>query len=170
MNKFKQIIVFCALLILTLEAKSQLQQSIIKANWIFIIAENIKLPNFDKIDTVKIAVYGKDSPVFANLLELSRDKTIKGKPVYVEEVTRINRLDYFHIIYLDETKNDFISSIYERIHKTGNLLITYRSDDLDHIMINLLLKSAKNNSGSNIKLYEERIEAKKIDFNGWLEA
>lgn len=160
MKKIRKILILGVLLFLGVEAKSQLQQSIIKANWVFIIAENIKLPNFDKIDTVKIAVYGKDSPVFLNLLELSRDKTIKGKPVYVEEVTRINRLDYFNIIYLDETKNDFISSIYERIHKTGKLLITYRSDDIDHIMINLLLKSAKEQfQVQTSNLYDEKIEA-----------
>lgn len=160
MKIIKKITIFGFLLILSIEAKSQLQQSIIKANWVFIVAENVKLPNFENIDTIKIAVYGKDSPVFANLLELSKDKTIKGKPVYVEEVTRINRLDFFNIIYLDETKNDFISSIYERIHKTGKLLITYRSDDIDHIMINLLLKSAKEQfQVQTSNLYDEKIEA-----------
>jgi len=160
MNKIKNIFIIILLLLTSIKANSQLQQSIVKANWVFIIADNVKLPNFDKIDTVKVAVYGKDSPVYTNLVELSKEKTIQGKPVYTEEVTRINKLDYFHIIYLDETKNDFISSIYERIHKTGKLLITYRSEDLDHIMINLLLKSAQEQfQVQSSNLFDENIIA-----------
>ena len=156
-----------------------INQDLLKANWIFIIADNVNFPNEDQIDTFKIAIYGKNSNVYNFAKNLENDKTIKGKPAKVYNVSRLSDLVGYNIVYLDETKNDFVEPIYVKIKDQHALLITYRNDDQDHIMINLLLQDKTNQfqiQSSN--LYDAKIVASekllslggnKIDLQGLYE-
>jgi PAS domain S-box-containing protein len=136
----KKTLVILVIILLSLKGYTQVNYDMLKANWIFIISDNVTFPNENLIDTIRVAIYGKNSPVYPYAKAIEKDKTIKGKPVVVKEISRLQELKNFNVIYLDESKNDFIEAIYNKIHKTGTLLITYKNDDKNHIMINLLLK------------------------------
>lgn len=125
---------------LIFEANAQVKPAQLKANWIFIISENVKFPDYDSIDTIKICIYGKNSPVYDGVREIASQKEINGKKVIVEATNRISDLAYYNVVYIDEAKNDFIEPIYEKIKGTGTLLISYQNENQDFIMINLLLK------------------------------
>lgn len=138
MKKYILTLIYIIFISFTLNAQIKPEQ--LKANWIFIVGENVIFPNSDQIDTMKVAVYGRNSTVYPYLQDLSKAKQLQGKTVYTEEISRISQLQDFNIVYLDETKNDYVDAVYEKIEGTGTLLITYQSNDEQNIMINLLLK------------------------------
>jgi len=131
----------------------------LKANWIYIIADNITFPNADKIDTYMIAVYGKNSAVYEYTKKLENEKRINGKKVSVVNVKRISQLVGFNIVYVDD-KNDYVEAIYDKIHNTGTLMITYQSKDSKHFIINLLLLGQDNQfEVQSSNLFDEKMEA-----------
>jgi len=141
-------------------SNAQIKPEQLKANWIYIITENVIFPNDSEIDTVKIAIYGKNSPVYPYTLQLSKERGINNKPVIVDNIVRVSQLDHYNVVYVDETKNDFLEAIYTKIKGTGVLLITYEAENQDYFMINLLLKGVGEQfqiQSSN--LYDEKIEA-----------
>ncbi len=158
---------------------SQLKPAELKANWIYIIGENVTFPNQDSIDTINVAVYGKNSEVFFALKKLSQKKLMQNKTVKAVNVSRISQLTGYNIVYVDQSKNDFIESIYNKIHRTQTLLITYQIKNQKFFMINLLLKGVKEQfqiQSSN--LYDEKIVANdklislggtKVDLQGLFE-
>ncbi len=159
MKRFSQIIIFL-LLSFNISLKAQINKDLLKANWIYIIADNITFPNEDKIDKIKIAIYGKNSPVYTDALKLESDKRIHGKKVIVKNIYKLSQLKGFNVVYLDESKNDFIEAVYNKIHKTGTLLITYQNDDKKHIIVNLLLLGRnKQFEIQSSNLYDEKMEA-----------
>lgn len=127
------------LIILNLSVFGQLDINYQIANWIFIISNNVIFPSIP--DTFKIAVFGTNSQVTKNLITLATKdgKKIKDRQVLIKETNRISDLDKFNIIYLDETKNDNIVAIYDNIKGKGKLLITYKNDNKEYLMVNLLL-------------------------------
>lgn len=143
-----------------LSLKSQINKDLLKANWIYIIADNITFPNEAKIETIKIAIYGKNVPIYQYSKNLEKDKLIHGKKVDVENVTKLSQLHGFNVVYLDESKNDYIEQVYNKIHNTGTLLITYHNDDKDHIIVNLLLLGKnKQFEIQSSNLFDEKMEA-----------
>lgn len=141
----KSIIIILLLIYSTVSFSQGLNDKILKANWIFIIADNVTFPNQDKIDTFKIAIFGRNSEVYSYAKKLEKEKTIQGKPVKIENITKIQNLINYNIVYLDESKNDFVETIFTSIKdQAGILLITYRNKNKDYIMINLLLKDKDN--------------------------
>jgi len=158
--KIKYITLFLILFSNSINLFSQLKPDQLKAEWIYIVGENVTFPNFDQIDTMKIAVYGRNTGVFTNLQILTNTKQMQGLPVYTTEISRISQLDEYNIVYIDESKNDYVNAVYNKIAGKGILLVTYQSDDQDHFMINLLLKGAAEQfqiQSSN--LYEANITA-----------
>ncbi|MBN2893139.1 MAG: DUF4154 domain-containing protein [Bacteroidales bacterium] len=141
-------------------AQAQIKPGQLKANWIYIIAENVSFPNDNEIDTIKIAVYGKNSDVYDYALQLSKEKKVNNKPSVVDNATRISQLEGYNIVYVDESKNDFVESIYNKIKGTGTLLITYEVTDQNFFMINLLLKGiGEQFQIQSSNLYDEKIIA-----------
>ncbi len=137
----KILIFFTIFFGVALQSFSQIKPAQLKANWVYIIGENIIFPNNDSIKTVKIAVYGKNSEVYPYVEDLAKEKLIQGKPVKADNVIKVSLLEGYNIVYIDETKNDYLEAIYEKVKGTGTLIITYQSKDEEHFMINLLLES-----------------------------
>ena len=138
---------------------SQIDPAQKKAEWIFIVGNEIVFP-YELPDTARIAVYGKNSPVYDALVEMRSTKNLQGKPYIVNNITRISQLENYNIVYLDESKNDFVEAVYNKIKGSGTLLITYKNNDEKHIMINLLLEGKVNQfqlQSSN--LFEENLKA-----------
>ncbi len=175
----QKILILLFIVLFGFNSFAQIKPAQLKANWIYNIGENVIFPNNDDIDTIRIAVYGRNSEVYTYIQQLAFDKKMQGKPVFTANISRLSQLENFNIVYVDDSKNDFLESIYEKIEGTGTLLITYQSDDQDHFMINLLLKSVSEQfqiQSSN--LYDANITANdkllslggtKVDLQGLFE-
>lgn len=158
--KKQTFIILALLLLLSFKGFSQIKPAQLKANWIFIIGENVIFPNNDQIDTIRIAVYGRNTEVYPFVKQLATTKNIQNHFVYTEEIQRISQLTDFNIVYVDETKNDYVDAVYDKVKGTGTLIVTYQSDDQDHFMINLLLQGvAEQFQIQSSNLYEANITA-----------
>jgi len=130
------------LLLLSLNIYSQENKEIGK--YIFTLAENVRFPRENKKTSFSIAIFGKNSDVYKYLKTVYKTKKIHYLPVSITNVNRVSDLDnHYDIIYVDQSKNRLINNIYKKIHKTGTLLITYKYDNKDYYMINILEPGVK---------------------------
>ena len=117
------------------------------AQWIFNnIIPRVTWPNENKIDTINIAVYSKNTSVYKYLKKLANNRSIRNKPVkvfYANKISQIS-LSIIHAIYVDETRKDYVQTLKETIGNLPVLLITYKSEDRDYIMINFVFKDKDN--------------------------
>ncbi|MBN2662080.1 MAG: DUF4154 domain-containing protein [Bacteroidales bacterium] len=158
--KKQTFILFAIIIFISFKSFSQIKPAQLKANWIFIIGENVTFPDNNQIDTIRIAVYGRNTEVYPFVKQLAATKNIQNHFVYTEEVQRISQLTNFNIVYVDETKNDYVDAVYDKVKGTGSLIITYQSDDQEHFMINLLLQGvAEQFQIQSSNLYEANITA-----------
>ncbi len=139
----KRIIYILAVLILfSGRAFSQLAPDDYKAHWIVNIAQKVTWPNEKSIDTFFLAVYGKSTSVGYYLRKLTKQQKIKNKPFKVKVYSRLSHIpfDKVNIIYVENSKNDYLPTLLKDINKRPILVISYRATDKDYIMINLVLK------------------------------
>ncbi len=176
----KRIIYIFALLLITYTGFAQLNPDDYKAHWIFNIAQKVTWPNEDKIDTFYIAVYGRSTSITSYLKKLAQTQKIKGKPVKVESYSRLAQIPFhlINILYIEDNKNEYLPSIIKSVGKLPILVITYRADDKDNLMINLLFRGKNeqfevnsfNIKQSNLVLDEAllKLGGTKVDIQGLL--
>ncbi len=157
--RLKFLIFFLSLFFALSPLYSQIDAAHKKASWIFIIGNEIIFP-YELPDTVKIAVYGKNSPVYKALQDMHDERNIQGRPYIVDNITRISLLEGYNIVYLDESKNDFVESVFNKLKGTGTLLITYKNPNEKFLMINLLLEGlTKQFQIQSSNLFDENLKA-----------
>ncbi len=132
------------IVVFTFQSYGQLDPDDYKAHWVINIAKKVTWPDENKIDTFFIAVYGRSTSIAYYLNKLAKNHIlIKNKPFKVESYSRLSQipLHLVHIIYVEANKNDYLPSLMKQIEKLPILVITYRAENKDYIMVNLILKS-----------------------------
>jgi len=104
---------------------------------IFKFAQQIQWENEDDIDTFRIGIYGRDPALMAEM-RLLESVPLKEKPISIIQFTRFRDIDSTHILFMTTERNSEIERIYELISGNNTLLISERSPDQDHAMINFL--------------------------------
>ncbi len=142
----KKLLYILAFLLIPFATFAQLSPDNYTAHWIFNIAQKIYWPKDVKIDTFKIAVYGRSTHVASYLKQIAKEEKIQGKPVVVYSYNRFGAIpfDKINIIYVEPNKNDFLPLIIEKIKNKPILLLSYRADDKDNIMVNFIFKGRLN--------------------------
>ena len=137
--KVKRIVGFFLILSLLIEigfAQDKTTENI--CNQIFFFASNAIFEDQSKIQTYNIGVFGKSSTIFNYLISNYKQKTINGKKIVFENITKTSEYNKrFHILYIESSKNKSLPEIYNQIAKKGTLLITYQANDNKYIMVNL---------------------------------
>lgn len=146
------IILFSVILVfipLSLKSQSEEYQ---KALWIKNVSNYVNWNNEDKIQKFIIGVYSSNSDVYDELLKLSKQAKIKGKPFEVIRFKRIKDIVPTQILFVDQSANDYLKDVYEQI-MFNTLLIADQSNQRDYYMVNLLpFTSAKKRVELNKKL------------------
>ncbi len=132
---YTKILVFVSIIIpLTASAQSTDE---LKAMWIYNIAYGVDWPNEDTIQTFTIGVFSS-SKAYEAILDLSKSRTIKGKPVKVIRFRNYNEIGNTNIIYVTKSENPFLDIVYERVKGKPILIFADRSTRPQFTVINFL--------------------------------
>ncbi len=176
----KRIVYILLILAMSVSARAQLKPDDYTAHWIYNIASRTTWPDEKNIDTFVVAVYGKNTQVASYLKRIAEAQDMKGKPFIVRSYSRFSQipLHLINVLYVEPNKNDFVQTILNEIGTNPVLLITYRAEDKDYIMVNLLFNGPKtqfeinsyNIKHANLVVDEQllKLGGSKVDIKGLL--
>ncbi len=118
-------------------SSQQLSDSQIKAGYIYNFIKNITWQNEDLLDTITIAVLGKDDEIFASLKEMEYLK-VRDKTIRVEFIRSLNQLTYCQVLYISRNQNDLIQEIFRKLKGDNTLLVTDQCEIKHTVMINFI--------------------------------
>lgn len=154
-NKIFAKILTAVILILPFAGKTQTPDQI-KAMWIYNLAYGVDWPNEDTIKTFTIGVFSSVK-AYDEIKALSKDRTIKGKPVRVIRFKNYNSIVPTHILYVTKNENAYIDIIYETVKNKPVLIFSDRSSRPQFSVINFLpLDKGSKKFGINTKTAEKQ--------------
>ncbi len=109
----------------------------VKAALIYNFGKYTTWPHERNFKAYKIGILEQDSQVFHSLKYLAERNTLNGKPIEVFHVDINQPLQPVHILYLDETFNNQVINLYQRIKDKPILVITNKNPNRVFTMINL---------------------------------
>jgi signal transduction histidine kinase/CheY-like chemotaxis protein len=112
----------------------------VKLGFIYNFIKNISWTEEEKIDTLVIAAFGKESGIIQSLKSLEHLE-IKNKPIRVKIVHSLNMITPSHVLVITGDQNDRIAEIYQHIQGNNTLLITDRCNLQRYVMINFIYGS-----------------------------
>jgi len=153
----KKIKILAFFLVIFSNSYAQISDAELRAYWVYIIADNITWAKNDT-DKFRIGVLGTEPLELLPIQNLAPTKIINGKSVEVSHFSKLKNLTETEILFVEEKENDYIDAVYAKLKGTGTLLITYKCEKSEFIMINLLLAGVKNQFEINSSnLYTESI-------------
>ena len=123
----------------------ELTEAQIKASYIYNFAININWPNFNEIDTFKIAILGENTQLYDNLKLMKKSKTIKGKPIEIIYNNDFEKVlsSSSQIVYVCHSNLDYLSDYFWFFIEKHSLIITDGADRIIYTMINFYKKGDK---------------------------
>ena len=123
----------------------ELTEAQIKASYIYNFAININWPNFNEIDTFKIAILGENTQLYDNLKLMKKSKTIKGKPIEIIYTNDFEKVlsSFSQIVYVCHSNLDYLSDYFWFFIEKHSLIITDGADRIIYTMINFYKKGDK---------------------------
>jgi len=92
----------------------ELTDPLIKTGLLRNFAQHIEWPQEEDIDTFRIGIYGQEPEFMSNLL-LLESVELKGRPVSVQQFTRLGRISAVHLLYVASEKNVELKRIATRV-------------------------------------------------------
>lgn len=132
----KLFLIFLTCFSLTINAK-EFDAQHVKAAYIVNFFKHITWPGDEQKETYRLAIY-KDRDYYNFLKSAIKNKSIKGKPIEVLLVSRVNEIKQFDSVYIAKQFNKETHDIANLLRTTSTLLITDNSDDKHDVMINLV--------------------------------
>jgi PAS domain S-box-containing protein len=103
---------------------------------------NVFWSDENSISNFVIGVYGSETNIFNELVELSKTKTIKEKKFTVVQFKKVRDITPVQVLFVESSSNGDVKSIFEKI-TYNTLLITDQCPDNGYIMINFLASNSK---------------------------
>lgn len=111
----------------------------ITVSYLYNFAKNIEWPNQSAMTSFDIGVYGGYNPVLLDELKVLQQRvTLRGLPITVNQVSRIEMLGKYHLVYIEQASAKTIGEAYDALEGKPVLLVTHAYQDKQFVMINLL--------------------------------
>jgi PAS domain S-box-containing protein len=172
LNVLKKNIKILLIIFLVLKSNvlfSQMTEAELRAHWVFIISENVTWTGKEDIEKFRIGILGTAPTELEPLQNLAPSKQINDKSIEIVHFTKLRNVTLTEILFVEEKENDNIDLIYNKIKGTGTLLITYKCETSEFIMINLLLAGIKKQfeiNSSNLSIESISVQDKLMALGG----
>ncbi len=111
----------------------------ITASYLYNFAKNIEWPNQSAMTSFDIGVYGPSNPALMTELNVLRDKMkLRNLPIVVNQVSRVDALAKYHMVYVEGASAKTLSDIYDALEGKPVLLVTAEYNNKQLVMINLI--------------------------------
>lgn len=111
----------------------------ITVSYLYNFAKNIEWPNQSAMTSFDIGVYGGYNPVLMDELKVLQQRVkLRGLPITVNQVSRIEMLGKYHLVYIEQASAKTIGEAYDALEGKPVLLVTHAYQDKQFVMINLL--------------------------------
>ncbi|MCK4662975.1 MAG: DUF4154 domain-containing protein [Bacteroidales bacterium] len=110
----------------------------LKTAYIYRFARYIEWENEDSIKEFLIGVYDDNPVMFNELLNLTRLRKLKNKPIKVLYFHKSDIITKTHVLYTGIEKNYDIKSVLDKIHGNNTLLVSDNCESQKSVMINFL--------------------------------
>ncbi|NVO09340.1 MAG: DUF4154 domain-containing protein [Bacteroidales bacterium] len=129
-----------------IELFAQLSDSKIKTVYTYQFVQNIEWPQENVLDSFRIAVCSNNPALIEDFMEISRTKTLKGRPISIKVINDISRITkpFPNTIYVEENFNEDLIKLFRKIGNYPVLVITEEYDIKDLVMINLYYVDKQN--------------------------
>lgn len=122
----------------------QVDQSKVTVSYTYNFAKNIRWPNESRLSEFSIGLFQvDDSSLVREFRKLDKSASLKGVPIKVAQVSRIEDLSNYDVIYVGTTDNSVISRIQNRIEGQPVLMVTSGYKNQRLVMINLFATADK---------------------------
>ncbi len=159
-KKITSLIVFCIVVLCTLTATAQKEESVHAKQAKFIIKffDYVDWPEPENISAYTIGVLGDTNKlVYNELISKSKKSKAKGKPIVIKKLSALNEVNDLQVLYLDKSLNLSINEVFKQLQHRPIMLIT-KGYPFGQSMINFLVNE-------NGKLQYELNEQKCADAN-----
>ncbi len=114
----------------------------ITASYIYNFAKNIEWPNEKSMTSFNIGFYGSDNPLLLNEIRtMAASVKLRGLPITVTQISAMNSLSRFHLVYVEQANNTMMSGIYDALAGQPVLLVTAEYSNQQLVMINLITEN-----------------------------
>lgn len=122
------------------DAQAQaLNKQKITASYLYNFAKNIEWPNESSMTSFDIGFYGGDNPLLLNEIRtMAASVKWRDRPITVTQVSALNSLSRFHLVYVEQANNTMMSSIYDALGGQPVLVVTAEYANQQLVMINLI--------------------------------
>ena len=111
----------------------------ITASYLYNFAKNIEWPNEKSMTSFNIGFYGSDNPLLLNEIRtMATSVKLRSLPITVTQVSTLNTLSRFHLVYVEQANNNMVSDIYDALGSQPVLLVTAEYPNQQLVMINLI--------------------------------
>lgn len=111
----------------------------ITVSYLYNFAKNIEWPNQPAMTSFDIGVYGASDPALMDELNVLRDNaTLRNLPITVKQVSRVDALAQYHLVYVDAASEKNLADIYDALEGKPVLLVTDEYNNKQLVMINLI--------------------------------
>jgi hypothetical protein len=109
--------------IVSTKSYTDTQEYALKAAFIYRFIDYIEWDKNSNSKTFEIAVL-KKSPITEMLIEISKDKKVKNKNMYVREYYDLNDIGFCNILFISKNYNDPIETVISKFSDKNVLIIT----------------------------------------------
>jgi signal transduction histidine kinase len=138
----------------------KLDESIVKAAFIYNFMKHTSWPEEQNKQRFTIAVY-KNNDFLKILAPLVATKQIRNRPIYLINTKDIDEVKLADVAIFSESDNDDIAKIVSTLRRTKTLLITQNSSNKKDVMINFVRSNEQQNLSFEINksnlVYEELV-------------
>lgn len=111
----------------------------ITASYLYNFAKNIEWPDEKSMMSFNIGFYGSDNPqLLTEIRTMAASVKLRNLPITVTQVTTVNSLSRFHLVYVEQANNNMVSDIYDALGGQPVLLVTAEYPNQQLVMINLI--------------------------------
>ena len=114
-----------------------------KAVFIYNFTKYIQWPNYDNMETYKIAIIG-DSEIIIPLKEIEKKRTVNNKKIKIIHFQDIHDINICHILFISASEKKRLSDILQKV-KDNNILTVSDSMGFAHegVSINFIIVDGK---------------------------
>jgi len=102
------------------------------------IIAHVRWPNDSRLDTLTLGYYGNNSVMFRTLLASLNNKKIRDKDIRVVRLRTVSETSKVQVLVVDMKLNARLASFARVTKGAGTLIISERSIDKHHVMINFV--------------------------------
>lgn len=114
-----------------------LTDSQVKLGYIYNFIKNISWAEENRIDTITVAVYGKEDELIRSLKSMERME-VNSKPILVKTIRSLGNIASAQVLFITNDQNNRIEDIFRQIQGSNTLLITDRCALQRYVMINFI--------------------------------